>query len=183
MEESKVTQAALWWHRFRNRKKVGNKSLGFSNKGKGPKSFLIILPEHSTEADLASRFILSMKNALGPYRAKQIKILGNSVVGNLLEINKFKDFILYTEEDLNKLGLPDKELISECNQIEVDAVLDLNQDFSPISATLCAEIIAPIKLGFYSGQGEDYYNVMVRRTGEELAESGFKEIFQIIGIG
>ena len=89
----------------------------------------------------------------------------------------------YTEEDLNKLGLPDKELISECNQIEVDAVLDLNQDFSPISATLCAEIIAPIKLGFYSAQGEDYYNVMVRRTGEELAESGFKEIFQIIGIG
>ena len=124
-----------------------------------------------------------MKNALGPYRAKQIKILGNSVVGNLLEINKFKDFILYTEEDLNKLGLPDKELISECNQIEVDAVLDLNQDFSPISATLCAEIIAPIKLGFYSAQGESYYNVMVRRTGEELAESGFKEIFQIIGIG
>ena len=95
MEESKVTQAALWWHRFRNRKKVGNKSLGFSNKGKGPKSFLIILPDHSTEADLASRFILSMKNALGPYRAKQIKILGNSVVGNMLEINKFKDFDFY----------------------------------------------------------------------------------------
>ena len=65
----------------------------------------------------------------------------------------------------------------------MDAVLDLNQDFSPISATLCAEIIAPIKLGFYSAQGESYYNVMVRRTGEELAESGFKEIFQIIGIG
>ena len=183
MEQSKITKAALWWHRFRNKNKANNKSLGVSNNGEVPKSFLIILPEHSTEADLANRFISSMKNALGPKRSKQIKILGSSVVGNLLDLNEFHDFILYTEEDLNKLGLPDKELISACNQIEVDAVLDLNQDFSSISATLCAEVPAHLKLGFYSDQGESYYNIMVRRTGEELAESGFKEIFQIIGIG
>jgi len=39
-----------------------------------------------------------------------------------------------------------------------------------------------MKLGFYSEEGESYYNIMVRRKGEELAESGFKEIFQILGI-
>ena len=118
------------------------------------------------------------------------------MIVSILRDNQIKDFInlaeqyrldclieAHTEEDLNKLGLPDKELISACNQIEVDAVLDLNQDFSSISATLCAEVPAPLKLGFYSDQGENYYNIMVRRTGEELAESGFKEIFQIIGIG
>ena len=183
MEESKVTKAALWWHRFRNKNKTYNKSLGVSNNGKVPKSFLIILPEHSTEADLANRFISSMKNALGPRRSKQIKIIGNSIVGNLLDLSGFHEFILYTEEDLNKLRLPDKELMLACNQIEVDAVLDLNQNFSSICATLCTEIKAPLKLGFYSDQGEKYYNIMVRRTGEELAESGFKEIFQIVGIG
>ena len=35
----------------------------------------------------------------------------------------------------------------------------------------------------YSDEGEDFYNIMVRTTGEELAESGFKEIFQILGMG
>ena len=183
MEESKTTKAAFWWYRFRSKHKRNVKSLSVSTNGKSPDRFLIVLPEHSTESDLAKRFISSMKNALGPKGADQMKILGTTSIGNLLDLTEIHDFILYSEEDLNRWRLPDKELISACNQIEVDAVLDLNQDFSPISATLCAEIIAPIKLGFYSAQGEDYYNVMVRRTGEELAESGFKEIFQIIGIG
>ena len=84
---------------------------------------------------------------------------------------------------MNRWRLPDKELILTCNKIKVDAVLDLNQKFSSISATLCGEISAPLKVGFYSDEGEDFYNIMVRTTGEELAESGFKEIFQILGMG
>ena len=39
-----------------------------------------------------------------------------------------------------------------------------------------------MKLGFYSEEGEKTYNIMIRRKGEDLAESGFKEIFQILGI-
>jgi hypothetical protein len=37
-------------------------------------------------------------------------------------------------------------------------------------------------VGFYSEEGEDYFNVMIRRHGSDLMESGFKEIFQIMGI-
>ena len=183
MEESKTTKAAFWWYRFRSKHKRNVKSLSVSTNGKSPDRFLIVLPEHSTETDLAKRFISSMKNALGPKGANQMKILGTTSVGNLLDLTEFHDFILYSEEDLNRWGLPDKELILTCNKIKVDAVLDLNQKFSPISATLCGEISAPLKVGFYSDEGEDFYNIMVRTTGEELAESGFKEIFQILGMG
>ena len=183
MEESKTTKAAFWWYRFRSKHKRNVKSLSVSTNGKSPDRFLIVLPEHSTESDLAKRFISSMKNALGPKGADQMKILGTTSVGNLLDLTEFHDFILYSEEDLNRWRLPDKELILTCNKIKVDAVLDLNQKFSPISATLCGEISAPLKVGFYSDEGEDFYNIMVRTTGEELAESGFKEIFQILGMG
>ena len=183
MEQSKTTQAAFWWYRFRSKHKKNVKSLVVSTKGKSPDRFLIILPEHSTESDLAKRFIASMKNALGPKGADQMKILGTAIVGNLLDLTEFHDFILYSDDDLNRFGLPDKELISTCNKIEVDAILDLNQEFSPISATLCGEIVAPLKVGFYSDEGDGFYNIMVRRTGAELAESGFKEIFQILGMG
>ena len=64
----------------------------------------------------------------------------------------------------------------------MDAVLDLNQSFAPVSATICQRVSAPIKMSFYSEDGESYYNIMVRRKGEELAESGFREIFQFLGI-
>ena len=182
MEESKTTKAAFWWYRFRSKYKRNVKSLSVSTNGKLPDRFLIVLPEHSTESDLAKRFISSMKNALGPKGADQMKILGTTSIGNLLDLTEIHDFILYSEEDLNRWRLPDKELILTCNKIKVDAVLDLNQKFSAISATLCGEISAPLKVGFYSDEGEDFYNIMVRTTGEELAESGFKEIFQILGM-
>ena len=79
--------------------------------------------------------------------------------------------------------MPGKELIWTCQRIKVDAVLDLNQEFAPISATICSKIIAPLKVGFFSDEGENYYNIMIQRYGTDLVESGFKEIFQIMGIG
>ena len=65
---------------------------------------------------------------------------------------------------------------------ECKKYLDLNQSFNPISAILCETVNAPLKVGFFSDIGENYYNIMIRRHGEELAESGFKEVFQILGV-
>ena len=49
-----------------------------------------------------------------------MKLLGPSGIGSLIEISDYNDFILYSEEDLNRWGLPGKELISECEKIKVD---------------------------------------------------------------
>ena len=182
MNQFNTTKAALWWHRIRTRGKSGSNSLSLKKRGKLPIDFLIILPEHATESDLAKRFLDAMKNALGPRKKRNMKLLGPSGIGNIIEINEFEDYILYTEEDLNRWGLPGKELINTCQKIKVDAILDLNQEFATVSATITRTVTAPLKLGFYSEEGEKFYNIMVRRKGEELAESGFKEIFQILGI-
>ena len=182
MNQFNTTKAALWWHRIRTRSKSGSNSLSLKKRGKLPIDFLIILPEHATESDLAKRFLDAMKNALGPRKKRNMKLLGPSGIGNIIEINEFEDYILYTEEDLNRWGLPGKELINICQKIKVDAILDLNQEFATVSATITRAVTAQLKLGFYSEEGEKFYNIMVRRKGEELAESGFKEIFQILGI-
>ena len=182
MNQFNTTKAALWWHRILTRGKSGSNSLSLKKRGKLPIDFLIILPEHATESDLAKRFLDAMKNALGPRKKRNMKLLGPSGIGNIIEINEFEDYILYTEEDLNRWGLPGKELINTCQKIKVDAILDLNQEFATVSATITRTVTAPLKLGFYSEEGEKFYNIMVRRKGEELAESGFKEIFQILGI-
>ena len=182
MNQFDTTKAALWWHRITTKKKQSNGSLSLKKRGKIPLSYLIILPEHSTESDLAKRFIFAMKNALGPRKKRNLKIVGPTIIGSLIDISEFDDYILYSEEDLNRWGLPNKELIRTCNDINVDVVLDLNQEFSSASATLTRAVTSPLKLGFYSEEGEKFYNILVRRKGEELAESGFKEIFQILGI-
>lgn len=183
MKQLNKKKAALWWRRLIGKANSNVKSLSLSSKGKTPRKFLIILPEHLTESDLASRFIFAMQNALGPSRSNQIKLLGPNGVGQLLDLDDYQDFILYSEDDLNRWGLPGKELIWTCEKMKVDAVLDLNQAFAPASATLAGAVSAPLKVGFYSEDGEKYFNIMIRRKGADLAESGFKEIFQILGLG
>ena len=72
MSQSNTTKAALWWNKLRSRKKKLNKTpLSIKRRGKIPMDYLILLPEHATESDLAKRFLDSMKNALGP-RKKEI---------------------------------------------------------------------------------------------------------------
>ena len=171
-----------WLKRFRSGGKLGFNSLAIKKRGKIPISYLIILPEHATESDLAKRFIESMRNALGPRKKRNMKLLGPEIIGNLIDIHEFNDYIFYTDEDLNRWGKPGKELIGACEKIKVDTILDLNQEFAPSSAALSKIISAPMKIGFYSEEGEKIYNIMIRRKGEDLAESGFKEIFQILGI-
>jgi len=171
-----------WLKRFRSGGKLGFNSLAIKKRGKIPISYLIILPEHATESDLAKRFLESMRNALGPRKKRNMKLLGPEIIGNLIDIHEFNDYIFYTDEDLNRWGKPGKELIGACEKIKVDTILDLNQEFAPSSAALSKIISAPMKIGFYSEEGEKIYNIMIRRKGEDLAESGFKEIFQILGI-
>ena len=124
--------------------------MSLSTHGRSALRFLIILPEHTTESELAKRFILAMRNALGPVGESQIRILGFANVGNLINMEGFHDFLFFTEADLNRWGLPGKELNWACQRIQVDAVLDLNQAFAPISATICGQstkaLIAPIGL-------------------------------------
>jgi hypothetical protein len=182
MAVSKKTKAALWWRRFRTKDNFGTDTFSLSPNARGVYRFLIVLPEHTIQAELAKRFIFSMRKVLGPVGINKVRILGPVQVGNLLNLEDFHDFILYTEEDLNRWGLPGKELNWSCQRIQVDAVLDLNQGFSPVSATLCSTVNAPLKVGFFSEEGEDYFNVMIRRHGTDLMKNGFKEIFQIMGI-
>lgn len=182
MKQSNSTKVALWWNKLTNRKKQSTKALSIARKGKRPKQFLVILPEHSTESELAKRFLKSMRNAMGPSGSNQVRLLGLESVGSLVNSDDFHHYIFFTKEDLNRWGMPDKELTFACGKIKVDVILDLNQEFSSFSAAIARIVSAPMRVGFFSKEGEDYYNIMIRRRGAELAESGFKEIFQILGI-
>ena len=91
--------------------------MSLSTHGRSALRFLIILPEHTTESELAKRFMLAMRNALGPAGESQIRILGPANVGNLINMEGFHDFLFFTEADLNRWGLPGKELNSACQRI------------------------------------------------------------------
>ena len=72
MNQLTSTKALQWWQRIRFRGKQRFESLSIKKRGKIPISYLIILPEHATESDLAKRFLVSMRNALGPRKKRNM---------------------------------------------------------------------------------------------------------------
>ena len=58
MNQLTSTKALQWWQRIRFRVKQRFESLSIKKRGKIPISYLIILPEHATESDLAKRFLV-----------------------------------------------------------------------------------------------------------------------------
>ena len=88
MNQSNTVKAALWWSKLTSRNKSKTNPLSIKRRGKIPMDYLIILPEHATESDIAKRFLDSMKNALGPRKKRNMKLLGPSGIGSLIEIKQ-----------------------------------------------------------------------------------------------
>ena len=63
-----------------------------------------------------------------------------------------------------------------------DAVIDLNLDFDPISATIAQQSNAPMRIGFYTEESEQYYNILIDRKGSDYIEKGFLNIQQLLGL-
>ena len=137
MNSSNSKKLALWWNRLINRNKRNSQSLFISKKGKTPKQFLIILPEHSTESDLAKRFLRSMRNAMGPAGSNQVRLLGLESVGSLVDSSDFHHYIFFTREDLNRWGTPDKELTYGGHSHTYDVII---QAFSPQNQSITRDV-------------------------------------------
>jgi len=63
-----------------------------------------------------------------------------------------------------------------------DAVIDLNLDFDPVSATIVQQSNAPMRIGFYTEESEQYYNILIDRKGSDYIEKGFLNIQQLLGL-
>lgn len=182
MELSKKIRVALWWDRFRRNRRRMDHPVTISAEGRTINRLIICLPVNRQEYDFSKRFIKSLENALGPFPSMLLKYMGSTEARAGMGLEMRDDFLLYTTQDLNRLGLPSKALSDQAAQLQADALVDLNTEFSPVIASLVAVIPAALKVGFYSERGEYYYNILVRKKGTDLMDSGFKELHQLLGI-
>ncbi|MEE8437557.1 MAG: hypothetical protein V3S22_04380 [Candidatus Neomarinimicrobiota bacterium] len=182
MEISKKTKVALWWQKKVHRKQGQRSSLISVSEGNSIKKILICLPDHRRDYDFVLRFLKSVDNALGPFPTKTLLYMGLTRARAGMGLEMKNESFLYTPQELNSFGLPAKPLLERAAKIKTDMILDLNPEFSPVIASLSLVIKAPFKVGFYTEENKDYYNILLRKRGTDLIDSGFKELHQLLGI-
>ncbi len=168
----------LWYKYFR--KKVGfNKVKRISNNSKSMNNILFFLPAEKEFAQISAHFIKPN------YKNDHLKI--NFVVHqkglDFYQDDLFSKMIVYNDEDLNWLGaISSKEIINRINQINYDALVDLNQSINQPLSLLSLEIDIPNKIGFETPISNHLYSIEIELQKKGFIEQNYLMIEKILGI-
>jgi hypothetical protein len=96
------------------------------------------------------------------------------------EKEKFK-FISYSLIQINRLNLPNSDLIKRLKEKDYDAVIDLNRTEELFFCAIANIVKSTIRVGFKRGVMNDYYNLVIDQKQEdpEVAFRGFLTAIQM----
>jgi hypothetical protein len=175
------TRMALRWNLSR---KKSNSNVGLAlRKERYPFSnLLVLLPKKPEHSRMARIFIQSLQNAIGPEGRIQVRYIAMRRNLEFIDSSINDRLITYSNEHINRWGLPYKSFLEIVFSSQPDAVIDLNLDFDPVSATIVQQSNAPMRIGFYTEESEQYYNILIDRKGSDYIEKGFLNIQQLLGL-
>ncbi len=174
------TRMALWWDRSRG--KNVRTELGLRKEQEPISNILVILPKNPEHSAMTRIFIQSLQNAIGPKSRMQVRFV--TMRQNLEYIDSAINdrLITYSNEHVNRWGLPQKSFLDIVFTSRPHAVVDLNRDFDPISASIVQHSKAPMRIGFYSEEKEKYYNILIDGKDENYMDKGYQNIQQLLGL-
>jgi hypothetical protein len=161
-----------------------NSSVGLAlRKERYPFSnLLVLLPKKPEHSRMARIFIQSLQNAIGSEGRIQVRYIAMRRNLEFIDSSINDRLITYSNEHINRWGLPYKSFLEIVFSSQPDAVIDLNLDFDPVSATIVQQSNAPMRIGFYTEESEQYYNILIDRKGSDYIEKGFLNIQQLLGL-
>ncbi len=139
---------------------IGNKFLSASN------DFLFLLPGNDNDFkngfDVVRYFLIHKKN---------ITLFLPEYKINLVPEGRKYSFIGYGIQDVNKIGLPNKNLIDKLREKKFDVVVDLNRNENLFYIAVANIVNAKFRVGFKRKQTETYYNFQVinRKLNSEIS--------------
>jgi|TARA_B100001079_G_scaffold269475_1_gene281767 hypothetical protein len=175
------TRMALWWNRPRE-KTNGPVGLAIRKERYPITNLLVLLPKKPEHSHMARMFIQVLQNAMGPEGRLQIRYI--AIRRNLEYVDSSINdrLITYSKEHVNRWGLPHKSFLDLIFTSQPDAVIDLNLEFDPFTVAIAQHSNAPMRIGFYTEEGEKYYNILIKRKGSDYIEKGFLNIQQLLGL-
>jgi len=142
------------------------------------KSVLIFMPENLEHFSAAKNFLKKFKKELPE---KKIVICMHQQEINIDKNSHIDGIIFVTSDDVNFLGFPRKKLTKKITATDFDMILDLNQDFQPVSSYLSQKCNAPLKVCLYNQQKEPFYNFAYRTNVQDNLEEQYNRLVKFLG--
>ncbi len=175
------TRIALWWDRPR-KDTFANSNLSLRKEIHPFSNLLILLPKTPEASHAARMFIQSLQNAIGPQGRIQVRYIAKRINLEYVDARINDRLITYSDEHINRWGLPEQSLLEIIFVSKPEVVIDLNLDFDPVSATIVQKSGAPMRIGFYNEENEKYFNILIERKENQHLEEGYGKIQQLLGL-
>ncbi|MEE9432225.1 MAG: hypothetical protein V3V16_14340 [Melioribacteraceae bacterium] len=118
--------------------------------------YLIILP--SNEMDFSNSFDVAKYFSI---HKKNVTLFIPDLKRNLVNLTNRYNIIDYNLNDVSKLGLPNKDYITELNKHSFDVLIDLEREENIFISAITGLVKAKFKVGFKKNEIDNLYNFQV----------------------
>lgn len=139
-------------------KEIDN-SQSFNNFIENSNSVILVLPLN--ESDFANSFDVAKYFKI---HKKEVTVFIPEFKVNSMDITRNFQYISYDLNDVNKLGLPSKQLIDKLSEKEFDVLVDLEREDNLFLLSVSSQIKAKFKVGFRKVSVDNLYNFQLVNT-------------------
>tara|TARA_B100001113_G_C21056920_1_gene599392 strand:- start:541 stop:1083 length:543 start_codon:yes stop_codon:yes gene_type:complete len=179
MEVSLKIKLLYYWYITFGKNNRQNPLIKISKKGKGVKSVLFLLPAEKKYAQLAGHFIKKDDKKGKKYYSYLLHQDSIGYYQNYLLDNSF----IITENNLNWFGaLNSKKIINSINNVNFDAVVDLNISSDQSLSLIINRLDIPIRVGFDNFFSTLLYSITIEPKTIGFMEENYLMIEKILGL-
>jgi hypothetical protein len=85
-------------------------------------------------------------------------------------------------EEINFFFLPRHTLILRLQEQQYDVIVDLNLSVTPLAASICARIDAPLKAGFSSSRSDALYNFQLQTSAAREPKLRYEQLVHTLAM-
>ncbi|MEO8399070.1 MAG: hypothetical protein ABI550_04545, partial [Ignavibacteriaceae bacterium] len=136
--------------------------------------FLVLMPENESDFHHSIVVLKGLEE-----NKKNATIFTFDFRVSLIPVKYRPHVIEYGIDDLNKINLPSKKIISKLNEYNFQAVIDLNRDENIFYSYVANIVKVPVRVGFKKKNSDKFYNLQIANN-EANADISYKNFLNSI---
>ena len=163
LKERAILRGYTWWRRWQR-----THMLGFSDAFQHTERLLICLPVDQEEA---RRAVMVVPDLIACFHASAVTVAGLPASTAVCEtLTPPVRVVTIGPEDRRWSGLPSTDLVARITGDGLNAAIDLNPNLDILTAALCLQSGAPLRMCFQGGQRDLFFNVQIAISFETPAD-------------
>ena len=160
---------------FRRRRK----QMDFAGVYSHARSALFIIPDDDGHQ---SQVIDVLRKAQLQFQGNALTIVMTGSSGKLSGKLKQCLMVPVRDDQLNFFFLPKRNLITRLQEQRFDVIVDLNFSVTPLAASICAVLDAPLKAGFTSPRSDVLYNFQLHSAVEREPKARYEQLLRTLAM-